>query len=392
MESNKKTSQNWYLKNWEEKYEQCKLLEKSMGLSFLQNYTGEEDETEVTSEPQPPGPELKPEPPPAKEMKMSVQTQKNTVDCKTASSDEELKKQKNKAGESKKNKMHKVKEDDGESKKKKSKKTKEKKREKQVKSKKVKNKKSPKEKKRKERKNDKKDKPLKSNRDSNSTEIKERDFDRVEEERKNLKRKLSENKDKSKKAKYDRGLNNTEPRIISSSKVVKVEHFPEDFHHTSENKRSFRDKSFRKKSRWSQLDLNSEAEADFIATAAAVLSSPGLAKKRKHSQKNQDEQREKTPDTDEYHSLWESDDEVAVPIPPRQSIKMNRTWESDEELFDRSQKAVKKRSTSPSYSSLEIPLNIKTFSRRTEAPAVTENLCVDDKIKMLEKERRFVLF
>lgn len=339
------------------------------------------------------------------------------LDFKGGFSVEEFRKQSKKTSPNKNNKVNKEK-DTGEPKKKKSKKLKLKRKEKQIKLKKTKNKKTPKEKKRKEKRSDKivksveKDKQPKSSRELNLVEAKEGGIDHIKIEVNSRKRKLSDNKDKYKKDKYDRSHNSNEPKIISSSKVVKVDNFSENFHHTSEQNRSHHhhlremeyatinvNPSKKKKGLWSEVHHNLEAEANFIATAAAGLASPEFVTKRRYNESEhrevehkEVEHRENTPDTDEYHSLWESDEEVAVPVPPRQSIKMNRAWESDEELFDRSQKTVNKRSTSPSYSNLEIPLNIKSFSRRTETPVASNNLCVDDKIKMLEKERRFVIF
>lgn len=122
-----------------------------------------------------------------------------------------------------------------------------------------------------------KDKPPKSSKELNVVEVKEGGIDHIKIEVKNRKRKLSDNKDKNKKDNYDRSHNSSEPKIISSSKVVKVNHFPEDVHHTSEKKRShhhhlqemeyatFNLKPSNKKSRWSEVDHNLEAEANFLA-------------------------------------------------------------------------------------------------------------------------------
>jgi hypothetical protein len=41
---------NWYSKVWKDPENECKLLEKTVGLSFLQSYTGEEDNDFVDEE------------------------------------------------------------------------------------------------------------------------------------------------------------------------------------------------------------------------------------------------------------------------------------------------------------------------------------------------------
>lgn len=46
-ESKKNTSQPWYNKQWRKSFTECKVLENSVGLSFLQNYSDEEDDIET---------------------------------------------------------------------------------------------------------------------------------------------------------------------------------------------------------------------------------------------------------------------------------------------------------------------------------------------------------
>ncbi|KAL3273113.1 hypothetical protein HHI36_014567 [Cryptolaemus montrouzieri] len=106
---------------------------------------------------------------------------------------------------------------------------------------------------------------------------------------------------------------------------------------------------------------------------------------------------ETTPDTDEYHSNWESDDGIS-PIVKMDTKKADRSWESDEEIFERSY-SKKDQGNIPLGESplLEMPLHIKKFSRRnfdrreskgsrsrTRSP---EYLDVDSEIKLLEEER-----
>ncbi|XP_056632075.1 titin-like [Diorhabda sublineata] len=46
-ETKKPTSRPWYNKQWRKSFTECKVLEKSVGLSFLQNYSDEEDDIET---------------------------------------------------------------------------------------------------------------------------------------------------------------------------------------------------------------------------------------------------------------------------------------------------------------------------------------------------------
>lgn len=100
-----------------------------------------------------------------------------------------------------------------------------------------------------------------------------------------------------------------------------------------------------------------------------------------------------TPDTDEYHSLWESDEEAAVLDTNLKKERLfNNSWESDEEQFDRSRRRSPERC-------LEMPLNIKSFSRRDHAPIKFSLFAEDsweketigsDEVRRLEEERRTI--
>lgn len=116
-----------------------------------------------------------------------------------------------------------------------------------------------------------------------------------------------------------------------------------------------------------------------------------------------------TPDTDEYHSCWESDVDVSnvmsySPLLPR---KLNTSWESDEEVacsdkhladdryIDQSlrksrEKSVEKRSKkySEGERSLEMPLNIINLSRK-DPRKLSKPLNVPDR-KFLTSESRLL--
>ncbi|KAK9883188.1 hypothetical protein WA026_001380 [Henosepilachna vigintioctopunctata] len=106
---------------------------------------------------------------------------------------------------------------------------------------------------------------------------------------------------------------------------------------------------------------------------------------------------ETTPDTDEYHSNWESDDCVSSDV-KMPSKKARIEWESDEELFDRTYSDKKESDSGAPCESdmLEMPLHLQKFSsrRRNSKPSSGRQrsrspayLDVDSEIKLLEAER-----
>lgn len=76
-----------------------------------------------------------------------------------------------------------------------------------------------------------------------------------------------------------------------------------------------------------------------------------------------------TPDTEEYLGNWEKESDAVweseEELPPKPSLKVTSSWESDEETFERRSRNVEIRSFKDSLD-LEIPLNIKPFKRRSE--------------------------
>ncbi|XP_044272752.1 titin-like [Tribolium madens] len=303
-----KVARSWYPKQWKESENECKVLENSVGLSFLQTYVGEEEENEE--------PESKP--------------------------DESVKKKKKKKKSVEKKTKKRVK--DSVEKKKKRKKDKTKKREKDKhKHKKVKEKK----KKKSENEEEKSVKPSKQQVIDELKKIDEKLAKKREEKEekpeKSRKRKQSETEEDAKRPKHEKNKSEEHALKIKLEKQKEME----------------RQKPRKKKSRWSE-DANEEK-----------------------SKKDEEKSKDATPDTDEYHSHWESDDDVSSSV-PRQSLKVNRSWESDEELFERSHNRNK--TQNDNYTNLEIPLNIKNFARRSNWD--DKPLSVVDELKLLEEERK----
>ncbi|XP_049817797.1 titin isoform X2 [Aethina tumida] len=103
-----------------------------------------------------------------------------------------------------------------------------------------------------------------------------------------------------------------------------------------------------------------------------------------------------TPDTDGYNSHWESDEGATSVAPPVKEA--SRSWESDEEVFERYYPSEDRPTVPPAplpyVQSLEIPLNIKPFSRRRtgqkldQTPPQPVPITLDDELKILEQQNR----
>ncbi|RZC38728.1 titin-like [Asbolus verrucosus] len=474
LDSNVKIkARTWFPKVWRDSENECKLLEKSVGLSFLQTYTGEEEENDFVE-----GEESR-----AEEKQGLVEVPKTETKAPKTDKDDSKKKKKYKknetktveeqpeekpesSAEKKKKKKHGSKEKkkhdanaaEISAKKKKHKKYKLKKKEKRSKEKKVKHKKATKEKRKKDKSHQEEEKPAekpeksskqqvieelkkieeklakkREQQDKNKSEKKAEKEEKHEKE-KSRKRKHSERDDSAKRAKHEKHkketdnsnseikTENTSKKKIEKEKRVDVadvkleEYSPKKVEKPEKHKPKIEDtvkksdkksKSFEevtnkvrtKKSRWSEpvikkeeiefppkLDIEEEIKRiDEVIKKHEDINRGEEIPQVEEVEKNE-EVKERTPDTDEYHSHWESDDEVSSSV-RRQSLKLNRSWESDEELFERTYNRNK--TQSQSYADLEIPLNIKNFSRRTkwdEKPS--SYIDTINEFKLLEEERR----
>ncbi|KAJ3644540.1 hypothetical protein Zmor_022265 [Zophobas morio] len=447
----------WYPKAWKEGDDECKIFEKSVGLSFLQSYTGEEEENDFNEEEVVPS--AKPEPEiPEEKVETTIQDEEKRDKEKiiekekeqtTEKEEHDVKKKKKKGkktedeseekpdnADKKKKKKHKDKkknmdENSAENvtKKKKRKKDKLKKKEKPVKDKKLKRRKS-KEKKKKDKDKDKEKAPVEKSIEKLSKEQVIEELKEIEEklaqkrqdkakktekEEKGRKRKHSDREEDAKRTKHEKPRRtsdeNDEAKVEhalkrklekakktettdDAKKSEKVEKEKSDKHeeHVKKNERKSRHsdevKLVRKrKSRWSEPDDELPYFMDLKIIEEISKDDPPIIydkpKKPESDTENVKEVKETTPDTDEYHSHWESEEDISSTV-PRHALKMNRSWESDEELFERSHNRSKK--PAESYD-LEIPLNITNFSRRSsnweEKP-----LSVVQELKLLEEERK----
>lgn len=150
-------------------------------------------------------------------------------------------------------------------------------------------------------------------------------------------------------------------------------------HHRSERKRSKSPKTIKiKKSKSPQTKRNKSKSPQLFVV----------------DKTKENENTVSTPNTDEYHSLWESDEDVGVVV---ETKRISHSWESDEEIFGRNRQP-RRYSKSPERC-LEMPLNIKHFQKH---PPINLPLFIEDnweniggaatvdEVKRLEEERRTI--
>jgi hypothetical protein len=408
---------NWYSKVWKDPENECKLLEKTVGLSFLQSYTGEEDNDFVDEEENrsPSKVEMNRQKVDGKREKDDTKKKKNRLSEDAEKIDVDRKKkcirEKSKSVDDadevldRKNKRKKDKA------KKKERRAKEKKKRKKLKGKKKKRDKDDEEE---DKSAGKSEKPSKQQVMEELKIIEEKLAKKREQEKsnadaekeKNPRRKYSDREESGKETKYERQRRSSEktmekeknseekepkkPDRLEKHDDGKKAKIPPELGKKEQKKSRLSDEMLlepKKKSRWSEpvVSKGETLSVDNLAVIEEIMRAEAAHEKvlqKVEELKKHDATaatgvvKETTPDTDEYHSHWESDDDVSSSV-PRQPLKLNRSWESDEELFERTYN--KNKTQSDCYSNLEIPLNIKTFSRRAKW---------DDQFKLLEEERR----
>lgn len=391
----KRKGQNWYSKipfKEAEIQTECEILEPSLGLSFLKNYSDVEEDEEEFVERTPPITDRiseqlleKSEPKKAVDDEKSVEKEPEKVEQPKEEMKQKQEKIKHRNYRNRKTQREETEKIEND------------------------NRKNSRERKCEEKEKKRRSKTRSKSRDKTSKREERRDKESQTKSRKERERKTREKSCERSKSQSEKSRNSSRKTDKTSNKI-------ED--KSTEANKNEKPPEKTKRSASSPIEQEHKTEKHQKVTEIEENETKSQQNKNNDSEENSFIKSDidlQTPDTDEYHSLWESDEDEVLGIPAKKlpsSPKRvpRKSWESDEEVFERqkyvrsskspsrfgdrrssidkrSQRSMELEKKSSAERCLEMPLNICSFRRNSRgSPEV--NYSRYSEYSMYEEEKK----